>query len=982
MENLNITYKGMTPQPSDNLCDDGTMHLAVNAEIRGGSYHATRIPDEQYEVFSESGFEPLYVHDVAMDGKTKRYFIGIGNDGNERNWLMAICLGEYGQDEHHYIYEINNGDSLDNFTSLGNVVCFTLNTKLTFCRYTEGKYKMMEAKPPFLPLKFKTVRVLDEVRDGNKDESGHSSLGFSLPNWASCIPSGQKVRYFMEKPSDLNYTQKTYALKIKDEEWYQTLSNYMFGAHNKIHAALLEENRLMYPVLLRYALKLYDGSYTQLSQPILMMPLAKTSECDNPKNSGVIKGSKSLERTFNEISNVGKGRVPYDFLKVQFNYECYELWLDAFTDAAKAVIEKLKEDAWKDVVLSVDFFISPEIYTIDTNELDPNISVLKLREITDDENEDGAYRDESSGLLVKDIDSYWCSSPVFKTRNLWDEIKNAQNFHLIRSLTIDELSKLADGGKLLKDTDSSSYSDKLTNYIQNTTLETSLYDNSDLYCEVVKAYNSRLMLGNVKQEYPGLVSMEYLTPPIENVDNSVVLPDGYKTTDIYPYPAYGYGIEIRSERMSETIVLNHDEDKVCRIPAFMMYMNDNAKRMYVRIPTGYDNDGNVLNSIIRESAFTKSDLLTASYIITEQNTNYGSTSIHLFWKQSSSLTDIKGSKNRLQVHPSLLKASEVGNPFSFKDGNSINCGSGTLTAIAMNSQPISQGQFGQYPLFAFCSDGVYAVGIGSNGTIQNCVPYSTDVITDARSVANMGRDVVFASQNGIISIGSDGRQLLLPADIDFKYRWANDTQDLFIRNRAGRIGVGMPVMASLYDYITNGARIAYDYQNARLLVYNPNQWYTYIMDIASQSWSILDKRFVGNLNPVAECYMVEEKEQNDNMVKAVFDYSSPHVKESHGAVLVSRPIKFGAPDIMKTMYSLIQRGDIRNKDAAMQALYGSRDLVNWEPVWSSNDIYMRGFRGKPFKYYRIAVFLPNMTQAESISGFSASVAERMTDQLR
>ena len=95
---------------------------------------------------------------------------------------------------------------------------------------------------------------------------------------------------------------------------------------------------------------------------------------------------------------------------------------------------------------------------------------------------------------------------------------------------------------------------------------------------------------------------------------------------------------------------------------------------------------------------------------------------------------------------------------------------------------------------------------------------------------------------------------------------------------------------------------------------------------------------------------------------------------------MTRPFKLDMPDVMKTIDTIIQRGNFRRGNVK-QILYGSRDLVNWFPVYSSVDHYLRGFRGTPYKYFRIALKC-SLTDDESLSGMSVQFTPRYTNQPR
>lgn len=114
------------------------------------------------------------------------------------------------------------------------------------------------------------------------------------------------------------------------------------------------------------------------------------------------------------------------------------------------------------------------------------------------------------------------------------------------------------------------------------------------------------------------------------------------------------------------------------------------------------------------------------------------------------------------------------------------------------------------------------------------------------------------------------------------------------------------------------------------------------------------------------------------------DYSEIHNKEmeagSHSGIIVTRPLKLDAINILKTIDNVIQHGNFA-KGHVQSALYGSRDLTNWHLVWSSKDHFLRGFRGSPYKYFRIAL-LCKLSPGESIYGASCQFTPRLVNQPR
>ena len=98
------------------------------------------------------------------------------------------------------------------------------------------------------------------------------------------------------------------------------------------------------------------------------------------------------------------------------------------------------------------------------------------------------------------------------------------------------------------------------------------------------------------------------------------------------------------------------------------------------------------------------------------------------------------------------------------------------------------------------------------------------------------------------------------------------------------------------------------------------------------------------------------------------------------SLVVTRPFKIGEANVFKTINAIIQRGFF-DRSHVRQILYGSNDLFNWHIVWSSEDKYLRGFRGTPYKAYRLALIC-SLDKAESLYGFTVQYITRMTNQPR
>lgn len=114
-------------------------------------------------------------------------------------------------------------------------------------------------------------------------------------------------------------------------------------------------------------------------------------------------------------------------------------------------------------------------------------------------------------------------------------------------------------------------------------------------------------------------------------------------------------------------------------------------------------------------------------------------------------------------------------------------------------------------------------------------------------------------------------------------------------------------------------------------------------------------------------------------VPILVDFTIPST-DSITALVITRPFKLDDPNMFKTIDTIIQRGFFKT-DSVQQVLYGSNDLYNWHTVWSSSDKFLRGFRGTPYKAFRLAL-VSRLNKSESLLGCTVQFNPRMVNQPR
>ncbi|MCM1140443.1 MAG: hypothetical protein NC453_17885 [Muribaculum sp.] len=327
--------------------------------------------------------------------------------------------------------------------------------------------------------------------------------------------------------------------------------------------------------------------------------------------------------------------------------------------------------------------------------------------------------------------------------------------------------------------------------------------------------------------------------------------------------------------------------------------------------------------------------------------------------------------------PNKVYTSEVNNPFYFPLNGINTVGAGKILGICSAAKALSEGQFGQFPLYAFTDEGVWAMELSSTGLYSARQPITRDVCINPDGITQIDSAVLFPTDRGIMLISGSQTQCISDAintETPFDIRNLPGMQKL--HDMLGHIDTNanpdkciptLPFLEFLKD-----CGMLYDYVHQRIIVYNTTCTYAYVYSLKSHQWGMIYSNIKSGINSYPDALAVDS---DGNIVNFSLDNA-----EDVGGLLVTRPLKLDAPDIHKTIDTIIQRGNFR-KGHVQSVLYGSRDLYSWHLVWSSKDHFLRGFRGTPYKYFRIAL-LCNLAPGESIFGASIQFTPKLNNQPR
>lgn len=354
-----------------------------------------------------------------------------------------------------------------------------------------------------------------------------------------------------------------------------------------------------------------------------------------------------------------------------------------------------------------------------------------------------------------------------------------------------------------------------------------------------------------------------------------------------------------------------------------------------------------------------------------QGDTFTSTSSN-FYDEASQKCDSDGAK--IEQLASLIKVSEAENPLVFPAKNSVQVGSSVISALAANTRPISEGQFGEAPLYAFTDEGVWVLMLSGEGTYVARQPANREICSNPNGILQIDDAVLYPTNRGIMM--QQGRNSICITDqldgYPFNFMEMKYAKQIIATNEteSGEISY-----IRFKDYLKS-ADMIYDYYNNRIIVFNPNQAYAYVYSLKSKMWGAMKNVFNKRVNIYPESYATNKEGKILNVYVEEPYFNTPYF-------LCSRPLTISDKEVYKTIFTCIARGYFRkeiNGKCAM-VLYGSNNLFDWYLIKTSINEYLRGIAGSPYKYFRVAL-IGNLATNESISGLSAEFQERLQNKLR
>lgn len=905
-----IQYTGYTAQPSDYESSDGELAYSLNLIPEDSRMRPVAQPSVAFKLSDKESV--ILIHSTPG---AKHYILGrkLAQDLTQIYWVLkSDALQDTSTAE--YITTVSGFKAIE---AIGNTLVLAVHEELKYLLWKDGHYKILDARPPFINIDFGMFKI-STLTDSEE---------YTIP--ANCAPTRREPPTAEESAS---FTQKAYAL-----------------LNPIITDKIIKQGHFYQPFFVRYAFRLYDGSYNWHSAPILMLPTITPP---------IIKYTDGGTQSDGTHKATFKLNVPYFSLR-------HRILAHGLT----------KLDEWQDIIAGIDIFVSAPIYTYDQSKDIESVTnsrnmLLGLHNWNPDNIDP---RNEAYAALVPDkifighycdgsygaqsyIDHHLSTSGTenFAMLNIprhsqfHNHIRGAQTFYKfaeIDSRDIKATTELKDITQINRD---------LSALVTRETLSDDYRSHCGLSATSLYAFNSRLNLAGVNLKPPMPFSLRSCT----QFSN----PESHPTA-VYATITVWSTINGQKCKAVRQIIDGGEAEQVysavANFPRYIFYPDSSAYKMEIAFSASQKFRVNLVPHEFLNGAYYYSD-----------NLKNDPTPANVEPETADVATSVKiGAK---------IYTSEINNPFLFPLLGINTVGSGNIIKICSAAKALSQGQFGQFPLYAFTDEGVWALEVTGTGTYSAKQPITRDVCINPDGVTQIDSAVLFPTQRGIMLLtGSQADCISDAINTTAVFNLDNlpgmqKIHELLNHANTGSYLADSCLPLQPFTEFLSDCRMVYDYTNQRLVVYNPSRTYAYLYSFKSKRWGLMYSRVQSDFNSYPDAYAVDF---DGNVV----DFSHP-ADTSVPALLVTRPLKLDAPNVLKTIDTIIQRGDFR-RGHVQSVLYGSRDLVHWHPVWSSKDHELRGFSGSAYKWFRIAL-ISNLEVDESIFGASVQFSPKFNDKLR
>lgn len=925
-EEKRITYQaGITRTPSDFLCKDGELAECINLTTD----HEELKPLVQPALTVEIGIQNIMLAYVHSHNNTTRYIM---KDASAVWWTLDPASSESGS--LHYMMAVDVATL--QVQSIGNTLIVSSSTGMGFFLWKGSTYTYLGSNIPDISVEF------------SLGSFGYLSGTDANPNKYGRVP-GMHGEVFYSVGQD-EYVGNVWGAEDTegDRKWdsgYETGKEALIGIVSAQLEWVKEKKRFAFPFWARSAVRLYDGTHINISNPFLLLPtvlnnwhiFAYDSDTDGPK---VINGDAG------------------GWWLTAYRPYCAKLMY-------KTVIQSgVNLSDWEDIISGVDIFVSEEVKSFD---MQGGWTIIN-----------NCVRPDSSSSILATADAcqpqygMLASMPAF----LANDPTTWQTFYQPSLLSEGEMTKrLLDQSVFYKiieldrndvqsstasPVDATSKIDRgvLKNLVNSQTLKNDDYfSRTKMVPQVIKAYNGRLHLADVSRGFfNGFTKFSYTAHSNSQTRTFVV----YIRTDD--------GVRIVKASGGSSAEIGD---------VWFFYPDPRAFKAEVYVG----------NFLIYSLSLKEHTRLNGAYYFGHLPNSVTAWSSGTYKLQPTAVTDSELLEGQIMV-------SEVDNPWVFTALGNITVDRGKILGMATQTVALGQEEHGIHPMIVFSEKGITTLRLNKEGVYERSDDLSREVCINPASIIETDGAVFFASKKGLMMVVGESVTCVSGQMNGRVFDYGISLTPLAGDTDWAQTVSRCADTVTFNQYLQDSRMfMAYDYTDSRIHIISPNHGYEYVYNIGDGtiSKSILPVPMTSAVNNYPDYLLngytertveVEGEQPTVVLDRKIYSFYGKPLEEdlNNGfvmAFLLTRPMKFGGPVSQASLRELVNVGMWNNsaepKSLVKTEIYLSDDLQHWYNATSRF--------GAAARYFRLALFL-KMKPRERLSGTVITSQERRGNNLR
>ena len=769
--------------------------------------------------------------------------------------------------------------------------------------------------------------------------------------------------------------------------WGKEAFDGIYAKTNKfVTSYATNKNKFYHPFLLRYAIRLYDGSHSFVSDPILMLANSFPPIFD-------LKGSGDRLR----------GRVSGA--------------LGIVSDITYYVKDDYREvkSYWGDVISGIDIYISQPLFTY---EQDPRLTEKEMNK---------GFRENTTNEFW--LDNFLGNISLPLLVHLYRDYRNSKELYFIRRgggrppgekefIENQTVKKELFMGDIMKDGPTGLFTSDKGDYSFMSAIPKDIFKQASentVYYKLASIELSQLSSSLLWTTVPIKDGVLATLPAQEQLKE-----DGSSIGKLAPKKLFVYNNRLIGYNASKSYAISHldalrnaelieGDKKTYRV---FIETEDNEGGIHTiggttftfdpsNVPYFYypDRKATALILVEKESGRTYRTALdkhqsanaaifcdASGLSLSAVDTEAGNTTAERPMSYSEDVSD-------------RIYMTEEGNPFIFPDRHVVTAGTGRILGLGVVTKALSEGQFGQFPLYAFTTEGVWAMSISSDGRLSGRHPISRDVCINPESITPIDNAIVFASKRGLMLISGSTSVCISEQ----------------LHERAG------------FTHLLQQGKVIYDYTGERIFFFTPRQTNkvkegtsnetsglpdaipaqetAYVYGLKTRQWGEFKSNLYGTINSYPEAWGVEISYPDKTNVLGT-EVSTVDLSEKRAALtadkeeesrqagndslsdkqrvndglIETRAIILEPDEAFKTITTLAIRGEFDRRVQGLE-LFGTRDYETWHRVSDCKGSILRGIRGTGYKAFKLKIHT-KLKKNETISFVEIEYIPKETNQLR